>query len=87
MTTEGEKKTRQWVYLVDTRGERYPVLRVTDEDIKTMQTQIKESRDVEIAGKVFFKSGFIVGLSLLYDQLFKVCAIGLRGSSHNESEK
>ncbi len=63
------------------------MLRVTEEEIKTIQNQIRERKDIDLPGKVYFQAGFIIGVSNIYDQIFKIGEIGLRGSSHPEATK
>ncbi len=85
--TKEKEDSAGWIYLVDTRGDRHPVIRITNEEIIKIQDQIKAATEVDIPGKVYFKPMQIVGLSRMYDRTMNFCEFGLRKPPELEVKK
>lgn len=76
--TKEKEDSAGWIYLVDKRGDRHPVMRLTEEDIIKIQDQIKAVNAVDIPGKVYFYPEQIIGFSSMYDRNAHFCEFGLR---------
>lgn len=85
--TKEKEDSAGWIYLVDKRGDRHPVIRLTEEDIIKIQDQIKALTEVNIPGKVYFKTQEIVGFSRMYDRTMNFCEFGLRKPPELEVKK